>query len=170
MTNEKFCKLLDKVVHNDISALKAIYEEYFLKIKYTALTIVNSQGDAYDVAMNVILKLIDYPSDPNEIHNHLGLLISMARREALNYIRHQTHSVPLDSGAETITAIEDENGLWRQDILNLLTEDEKLIFTEHCIWDKSLKVIGREKGIPYRSIVRIYAGIKAKIRQLYAEQ
>ena len=58
MTNEKFCKLLDKVVHNEISALKSIYEEYFLKIKYTALTIVNNQGDAYDVAMNVILKLI----------------------------------------------------------------------------------------------------------------
>ena len=58
MTNEKFCKLLDKVVHNDISALEAIYEAYFFFFFYTALTIVNNQGDAYDVAMNVILKLI----------------------------------------------------------------------------------------------------------------
>lgn len=68
MTNDKFCDLLDSVIHKDISALKAIYEEYFSKIQYTAFTIVNNENDAYDVAMNVFVKLINYPSDPYAIH------------------------------------------------------------------------------------------------------
>ena len=77
MTNDKFCILLDRIIHNDISALKAIYEEYFSKVQYTALNIVNNESDAYDIAMNVFIKLIAYPSNPYAIHNHVGLLISI---------------------------------------------------------------------------------------------
>lgn len=167
MTNEKFCSLLDKIIHNDISALKAIYEEYFSRIQYTALSIVNNKSDAYDIAMNVILKLINYPSNPYEIHNHIGLLISMTKHESLNYFKQKSHSVLLDDKIETITARDDLDSLWLQDILNSLQNDEKLIFTEHCIWGKSLKIICKEKGISYRTIARIYAEIKCKIKQMY---
>lgn len=169
MTNDKFCNLLDRIIHNDISALKAIYEEYFSKVQYTALNIVNNESDAYDIAENVFMKLIDYPSNPYAIHNHIGLLISMTRHEALNYLRRRAQSVAFDDKSEVATARVDGNSLWFQDILNLLSEEERLIFTEHCIWGKSLKVISKEKGISYRTIVRTYADIKGKIKQLYNE-
>ena len=167
MTNDKFCSLLDRVIHKDISALKAIYEEYFSKIQYTALTIVKNENDAYDVAMNVFVNLIDYPSDPYAIHNHIGLLISMAKREALNYIRHRNRTVSYDAKLDSITLKVDVNSFWLQDILKLLSDEEKMIFIEHCIWGKRLKVICKEKGISYRTIVRSYAGIKDKIKKLY---
>ena len=167
MTNDKFCDLLDSVIHKDISALKAIYEEYFSKIQYTAFTIVNNENDAYDVAMNVFVKLINYPSDPYAIHNHIGLLISMAKREALNYLRHRNRTVSYDDKVNSITVKVDTNSLWLQDILKLLSDEEELIFIEHCIWGKSLKVICKEKGFSYRTIVRIYAGIIDKIKKMY---
>ena len=169
MTNDKFCILLDRIIHNDISALKAIYEEYFSKVQYTALNIVNNESDAYDIAMNVFIKLIDYPSNPYAIHNHVGLLISMTRHEALNYLRRRAQSVAFDDKSEIVTAGADGNNLWFHDILNLLSEEERLIFTEHCIWGKSLKLICKEKGIAYRTIGRTYADIKVKIKQLYSE-
>ena len=169
MTIDKFCNLLDRLIHNDISALKAIYEEYFSKVQYTSLNIVNNESDAYDIAVNVFMKLINYPSDPYAIHNHIGLLINMTRHEALNYLRRREYCVSFDDKSEMATARIDGNSLWLQDILNLLSEEERLIFTEHCIWGKRLKIICKERGISYRTIVRIYAGIKDKIKQLYSE-
>lgn len=97
------------------------------------------------------------------------MLISMTRHEALNYLRRRAQSVAFDDKWESATARVDGNSLWFQDILNLLSEEERLIFTEHCIWGKSLKVISKEKGISYRTIVRTYADIKGKIKQLYNE-
>lgn len=94
MTNEKFCRLLEKLMDNDMSALKAVYEEYFQMMRYTALGITKDDGDAYDVATNVILKLRNYPSDPRAVRNHVGLLISMTKHEALNLVRRRGLSAP----------------------------------------------------------------------------
>ena len=84
----------------------------------------------------------------------------MAKREALNYLRHRNRTVSYDDKVNSITVKVDTNSLWLQDILKLLSDEEELIFIEHCIWGKSLKVICKEKGFSYRTIVRIYAGIQ----------
>ena len=168
MTNEKFCRLLEKLMDNDMSALKAVYEEYFQMMRYTALGITKDDGDAYDVATNVILKLRDYPSDPRAVRNHVGLLISMTKHEALNLVRRRGFVCPFDDYAEEASAGDGGGELWMQDILEALTREEREVFTAHVVWGRPLREISRESGIPYRTVVRIYAAVKAKIKQLYS--
>lgn len=167
MTNEKFCRLVYRLVHNDVSALREIYEEYFQAIQYTALGITKNKSDAYDVAVNVLMRLIDYPSDPYAIHNHVGLLISMTKHEALNFVKKSRRSLQFDEHMEAAPLHEDRHALWIYDILNVLTEEEREIFTDHCIWGKRLKAVCKERGISYRTVSRIYANIKAKIKDIY---
>ena len=166
MTNEKFCRLLDRSRHNDMSALRSIYDEYFHIIRFTALCITKNADDAYDVATDVILKLADYSSDPYAIQNHVGLLKSMTKNEALNLIRRNKRTQPFDDFSESATAVVDQNYLWLQDILGSLTQEEREVFIEHCIWGEQLKTICRAKGVSYRTIARIYARIKDKIKQM----
>lgn len=168
MTNEKFCRLLDRLRHNDMSALKSIYEEYFQIIRYTALSITKNADDAYDVATDVIMKLKDYSSNPYAIQNHVGLLKSMTKHEALNFIRKNNHTQSFSDFIEVATASVDNNDLWMQDIFSVLTEEEKEVFLEHCIWGNQLKAICKAKGVSYRTIARIYAEIKDKIKQIHS--
>ncbi len=48
---------------------------------------VKNEHDAYGIAMNVIMKLVEYPSDPYQITNHIGLLITMTKNEAKDFFR-----------------------------------------------------------------------------------
>ena len=111
-----------------MSALKSIYEEYFQIIRYTALSITKNADDAYDVATDVIMKLKDYSSNPYAIQNHVGLLKSMTKHEALNFIRKNNHTQPFNDFIEVTTASVDDNDLWMQDIFSVLTEEEKEVF------------------------------------------
>ena len=165
MTNDKFCVLIDRLIHGDMSALDIVFKDYFQSIRYTAYCITKDDSDAYDIAVNVLLKLIEYPSDPYAIKNHKGLLISMTKHEALNFMRKKLFSAPFDESAEKSAIYSDEHNLWLYDILSELTDDEKDVLIGHCIWGKSLKSISKEKGVSYRTIARIYASVKGKIKR-----
>lgn len=171
MTNDKFCRLLDMLIHGNMTALKAIFEEYFQSIEYTALKIAKNESDAYDIAVNVIMKLTAYSSDPYAIHNHIGLLINMTKHEALNLLKKKAFTVPFDERIEFVKGNNSNSDLlWIGDILRVLSEDEKNIFIQHCVWGESLKLICKRKGVSYRTIARIYSGIKAKIKKLYTDK
>lgn len=166
MTAKEFAFVIEKLQQKDITALKTIYEQFFQKIYYTALGIVKNKNDAYDVAMNVILKLIDYSSDPNQIKNHIGFLITMTRNEAKDFLRKRNRNSNYDMGEFAATA-ECSDNLWIEDIIAELSEDEQNLFIEHCIWDKKLNEIAAEIGKPYITVKRAYAEIKRKIKQIY---
>ena len=63
MTNKEFARVIERLQAKDIGALKILYEQFFKRIYYTALGVVKSEHDAYDIAMNVIMKLVDYTDD-----------------------------------------------------------------------------------------------------------
>ena len=57
MTNDEFINNLTLLKARRMSALQNIYQEYFEKIFQTALVIVRNRDDAYDIAMDVIMRL-----------------------------------------------------------------------------------------------------------------
>lgn len=167
MTNKEFARLLDKLQKKDIKALKIIYEQYFQKIYNSAYGILKNRDNAYDVAMNVMMKLIEYPSNPYLIDNHIGLLISMTKNESVDFIRKESRHINSEAINEIAPTATQPDNLWLEDILNTLTDDETVIFIEHCIWGKKLKDIAVEKNIPYITVKRRYANIKIKVDKLY---
>lgn len=166
MTNIEFARVIERLQNKDIGALKILYEQFFQRIYYTALGIVKSEQDAYDTAMNVMMKLIDYPSDPYQIKNHIGLLITMTKNQAIDDLRKKNGYVIVED-MEEIAAADMKDRLWLHDILNELSEEERELFTAHCIWDKKLKDIASESGKSYITVKRAYAEIKRKIKRIY---
>ena len=88
MTNKEFCLCIEQLQNNDMSALSALYEEYFQKIKFYALSFTKDTQSAYDIAMNVMVKMVDFDGDPNQIKNHVAYLMAIAKNESLNFIKH----------------------------------------------------------------------------------
>lgn len=73
-----------------------------------------------------------------------------------------------DTDIQTIEkTTEFRDTLWINDIMQLLIEDEKSVFIDHVIWERTLKVIAQERGMTYISLKRKYAKIKDKIKGLY---
>lgn len=166
MTSQDFSHVIERLQKKDMSALRILYESYFQRIYKTAISIVHNKDDAYDIAMNVILKLVAYKSDPYAIKNHIAFLIAITKNEAYDNIRKESRHINQEAYHETAVANSEDN-LWIENILNVLTDFEKLIFIEHCIWDKKLKFIAKENGRSYITVKRAYAIIKDKIKQIY---
>jgi len=167
MNTREFINVLVRLLNKDMGALKIVYEQFFQKIYKTAFSIVKNSENAYDVAMNVIMKLIEYPSNPYLIDNHIGLLISMTKNESIDFLRRESHHINSEYINDYAIAKAVTDNLWLEDILNVLTENETDIFIEHCIWEKKLKDIAIEKGIPYITVKRRYAEIKNKVKDIY---
>lgn len=166
MTSIEFARIIERLQNKDIGALKILYEQFFQRIYYTALSIVKSEQDAYDTAMNVMMKLIDYSSNPYQIKNHIGLLITMTKNEAKDFLRKYEKYVNIED-IEEIAAADLKDRLWLHDILNELSEDERELFIAHCVWDQKLKEIALESGKSYITVKRAYAEIKRKIKRIY---
>ncbi len=167
MTNKEFARVIERLQNKDIGALKILYGQFFKRIYYTAFGVVKSEHDAYDIAMNVIMKLIEYPSDPYRITNHIGLLITMTKNEAKDFLREGDGYVNVEDMEEiAVTDLKDQ--MWLYDILNELSDDEQDLFIAHCIWDKKLKDLALESGKSYITVKRAYAEIKRKIKQIYS--
>ena len=56
MTAKEFNRCLD-ALPNDRNALEKIYNEYYLQLVYTALSMTKNREAAYDIASTVMLKL-----------------------------------------------------------------------------------------------------------------
>lgn len=167
MKTREFIDVLVKLVNKEMGALKIIYENFFQKIYKTAFSVLKNSDNAYDIAMNVIMKLTEYPSNPYLIDNHIGLLISMTKNESIDFLRRESCHINCEFMNDYAVSSTETDNLWLEDILNVLTESETEIFLEHCVWGKKLKDIANEREIPYITVKRRYAGIKNKVNELY---
>jgi len=169
MTNSKFISIISQFQKGDRRGIREIYDEYNHKIFCTAYYRCHNKQDAYDISMNVILKLYDYKGDPKRIKNHMGLLMAMTKNETINFLKNKSQVVQVDD-MELRQATCEIDTLWIDDILKVLDEREQKIFIEHVLLDKKLKDIAKALNIPYITIKRIYASVKNKVEALYAKK
>lgn len=168
MTNSKFISIIGQFQNSDRRGMREIYEEYNHKIFSTAYYICRNKQDAYDISMNVILKLYDYKGDPKQIRNHMGLLVTMTENEAINFLKSKSRSVQAGN-MELKQKTCETDALWIDDILKELDDREQKIFIEHALWGKKLKDIAKALNIPYITVKRIYASVKIKVEALYTK-
>lgn len=169
MTNSKFISIISQFQKGDRRGIREIYEEYNHKVFFTAYYHCHNRQDAYDISMNVILKLYDYKGDPKQIRNHMGLLMTMTENETINFLKSKSRIVQVENMEFRQTTYEADD-LWIDDILRELDDREQKIFIEHILWDKKLKDIATVLNIPYITVKRIYASIKIKVEGLYTKK
>lgn len=136
MTRLEFVKIITASQRGDRKAFFALYEEYFGMLSTTAFRIVRNADAAYDIAMEVILKLLDFKSDVSKIKNHIAYMITMTKNQAKDYLAKRSHEISVAQIWKPNDA-ELPDMLWLEDIFRILTEEEREIFLWHYIWDRS---------------------------------
>lgn len=166
MTKEEFIEVITKCQSGDKNAIGSIYEEYFGKMCVTAFGIVKERDSAYDIASNVILKLLEMKYCVLKIDNPVGYMFRMVHNEAINYVVKRDHEVSVPEIPEV-----KNNGipgmLWLEDILAVLTEKERELFILHIVWDMTLSKAAKYLGIKYDTVKSRYKIIRAKIKNVY---
>ena len=164
MERDEFIKILAQLQDRNNRALETLYNEYFAQIYTVAMYEVKNRDDAYDIAMDVILKLIDYHGDPEQIRNPTGLIISITQHTIQDYFRQKKRRSDVDIlTVEPVTEFRDY--LWMLDLLQLLTKEEQKLFIDHVVWGKTLKDIAQVRGQSYITVKREYSKIKEKIKK-----
>ena len=160
MTAKEFNRCLD-ALPNDRNALEKIYNEYYLQLVYTALSMTKNREAAYDIASTVMLKLAGYRRT-EWINSPAGFLIRMVHNVTKDYFRKENRC--MEALPEEIAAESDLNSqLFYEDAMDSFTAEEKLIVTER-LWGYKLKEIARRKHYFYATIKRRYSVIKQKLK------
>lgn len=167
MKTKEFIRLLEKIGRGDMRAMEKLYDGCFSRIFYSAYIVVRNRQDAYDVAMQVFLKLCNYPSDIYSIRNPEGLVCAMAKNAAKDFLRSQKRSVSLLPGHECVQASDD--GLFMADILDCLDEREQIIFEHRVIRGETFSAVAELLGVSAVTVKRKYKTIKVKIKNLYSK-
>ena len=160
MTAKEFNRCLD-ALPNDRNALEKIYNEYYLQLVYTALSMTKNREAAYDIASTVMLKLAGYRRT-EWINSPAGFLIRMVHNVTKDYFRKENRC--MEALPEEIAAASDLNSqLFYEDAMDSFTAEEKLIVTER-LWGYKLKEIDTRKHYSYATIKRRYSVIKQKLK------
>ena len=83
MTKEKFIEVITKCQTGDKNSICQIYDEYFGRMCITAFGIVNDSDVAYDIASNVILKLLELRHGISDIENLVGYMFRIKAMKVL---------------------------------------------------------------------------------------
>lgn len=164
METKEFIELLKRLQSGDRSAVEKLYEEYFPKIYAQACMLLRNRQNAYDVAMNVFMKLYKYPS-VEEIRNPRGLLKVMTQNAFKDYLRTENRNLELADWLASPVAVDE--GIWLTDITDALTDEEREIFTLHLVWGYTLIQTAEKLQRPLPTVKRRYKEIKRKIKELY---
>ena len=166
MTRAEFIYILKRCQSGDKKALEKIYKKYYGKMCVFAFKKVKNTDAAYDIASNVILKLLEFKHNASEINNHIGYLITMVRNDAKNYLSKRKREICV-SDIWDIKSAETSDMLWAEDIFRFLTDDERELFMLRFVWDMTLRKCAERLGITYGCVKAKYLCIKNKIKEIY---
>ena len=166
MTRAEFIFIIQKSQGGDKKAFGKIYDEYFGKLYITAFQIVKNTDSAYDIASNVILKLLEFRHDATQIQNHIGYMLTMVRNAAKNFLNKSKNEIVVSEVWET-NRKEVSDMLWIEDVFAFLTKEERELFTLHIVWDMTLNSAAKLVGITYGAAKSRYKKLKTKIKSVY---
>lgn len=166
MTRAEFIIIIQKSQRGDKKSFGQIYDEYFGKLFITAFQIVKNTDFAYDIASNVILKLLEFRHDVTQIQNHIGYMLTMVRNEAKNFLNKRKNEIGV-SGIWDTNREEVLDMLWIEDIFLCLTKEERELFTLHIVWDMTLNSAAKHLGITCGAAKSRYKKLKTKIKSIY---
>lgn len=166
MIRDEFINIIQKSQGGDTKVFGQIYNEYFGKLYITALNIVEDEDFAYDIASDVILKLLEFRHDITQIHNHVGYMLTMVRNEAKNFIKKRKREISVAELWQPEPKLMSDM-LWIEDIFSVLTEKERELFILHIVWDMTLSKAAKYLGITHDTAKSRYKTIRAKIKNVY---
>ena len=169
MTRYEFVEIIRASQKGERAAFDILYDEYFGKLFTAAFKLVQDADAAYDIATDVVLKLLEFNKEVLSIRNHVAYMITMVKNQAKDYIAKRSREV---SVAEIWKSKEVElpDMLWLEDIFRILTEEEKDVFLLHYIWDLPLGQVASQLNLTYGTVKARNTKVARKLRVVYGER
>lgn len=144
--------LFAKIKNNNNTAFEELYSKYSKLIYKIAYSILKNKSDAEDVMQLVFEKIYSMDKEKLPTRNEASWLYSVARNEALNYLKSNKNNINLDN----IYEIEDDNNELDKVIekenynklISKLNDNEKEIISLKIISNCSFEEIGKILNIP----------------------
>lgn len=169
MTRQEFVKIIQASQAGDRKSFDILYDEYFGKLCTTAFKILRNADAAYDVATDVILKLLELKKEVSAIENHVAYMITMVKNRAKDYMAKQSREISV-SEIWKPHDLELPEMLWLDDILKVLTEEEREVFLLHYIWDLPLWKVAAQANMTYGVVKGRKIKVIQKLKNIYEER
>ncbi len=170
MTTEEFNENLKKIVKGDKDAWRALYEEYYAYVYFTAYTRLKNRQDAEDIATDVIISLCSASNDET-VRNPKSYLFVLTVNKVKNfyekyYSRRSAQEIEYVRLTDPV-AQNEQSAIEIGDLLEYLPQDEREIFVNHVLWDIPFTEIARQEGgLSLSTVKRKYKHACAVLRKL----
>lgn len=169
MTDEDIEFCIHQVAFADMTAFKQLYEELKNPIYRFALSIVQDEASAEDVAQDTFLRLRANAEKYKAKGKPKAWIFTIARHCAISELRQKTKADSLEEKEPDCAddGMEDK-ALSAQTVyrlLNLLREDEREIVTLHIYGGLKHGEIARTLGLPYEQVRWKYAYALKKLKK-----
>ncbi len=178
MTDAEFLDAINAIQQGDKTALHRIYNAYGDKIYRLFLGKLKNHQDAEDLTSEFFLKLWECASLYRAGQGHKCWLSTIARNMAVDYIRKQSHEMPVEDaetvGSDSLTehrTAEDTvlSNMNANDILSQLSEDEQDIVRMHIAAELTFREIAVILKRPLGTVAWKYRNAIGKLQKLAKE-
>jgi len=143
-----------------------VYLEYRNLLFFVISNYIDNIEDCNDVLSNVYIKIVENKDNYKDITSVKSYLTSIAKNEAINYLKKQ-REVDIETSDESFIYL-DKKGEALSYLEPLLDKKSALIVIYHAVFDYTWKEISLELGLSESSIRNIYRDAKKILRKEYS--
>lgn len=174
MNEEKFMKLLKRIHEGDMQALEPIYDEYYGKMVFTAMSILKDEDSSRDVASEIINKLIDRVEyDVPDVKNADAYMYVSVYNLAVTVYNNRKRIVSLDYAPHVRAQDFTEKVINKITITQLskaLDSDELRILDLRINYRYKLTEIAKELDMPEGTVKWKMSEIRRKMEEMFKRE
>lgn len=168
MSNAELKDILQRIADNDRAAFDDLYKDYSKVIFGIALSLLKNEENCNDVLQLVMSKLFIMPKEKFPTSHELTWLYTVTKNEALQFMRKERPTVPLDDIFEMTSGMDElsramDMATYR-DMIKSLDEQSKAIVTLKVIAGFSHREIGKLLHMPTGTVQWKYHMAVHKLR------
>lgn len=157
-------KTVLEFINGNQEAISKVYFEYKNLMYFVIANYIISQNDADDVFSEAFTKALENKNKIKDTDNLKSYLCSIAKNEAINYLKKEKQIIALDT-IDEMYGEDDHHNTLLNDIEPLLSNKETIIVYYRAVFDYSWSEIVELTGIPESTARRIYTNVKERLRK-----
>lgn len=166
-------QLIHRVAQGDMEAFHTLYDSTKKSIYGFALSITKNTYDAEDVLQETFLKVYAAAGDYTGQGKPMAWMFTITRNLALSRLRERGRTAALEDAPEAVelSSVQDvEQRLLLQQLLSLLTEEEREIVVLHVAGGLRHREIGEMLGLPLSTVLSKYHRAIKRLAQTAKEE
>lgn len=171
MTDQEFEKSVKKILRNDKTGLKEIYDQYHVYIYSCMWKIVQNKENAEDLTADFFLKFWETADKYKFGGKHRAWIATIARNMAIDFVRKNKKMILSDNVPETGQGNPSETedlvmgNVFLKEALDSLNEGEREVVHLKIVGELTFKEIAKVLKLPMGTITWRYQNAIKKLRR-----